>query len=91
MTTVAVRHKVTDFEAWKGFFDEHGAVRKGHGTTGETVLRDAGDPNEVLVLTYWPSGTEAQAFLGDPSLKDAMARAGVVGAPRIEVYEEAGV
>lgn len=91
MTTVAVRHTVTDFEAWKAFYDEHGAIRKEHGTTGDSVLRDAQDPNQVLVLTYWPSGVEAKAFLDDPSLKEAMGRAGVVGAPRIEVYEEAGV
>lgn len=89
MTTVAVRHKVADFDAWRTVFDEHGAVRKSHGTTGETVLRDNEDPSEVLVLTYWPSIAEARAFAGDPSLGEAMGRAGVVGAPRIEFYEEA--
>ena len=91
MTTVAVRHKVADYDAWRIVYDEHGAVRKNHGTTGDTVLRDAQDPNEVLVLTYWPSITEAQAFAADPSLGEAMGRAGVIGAPRIEFYEEAAV
>ncbi|MDE3086180.1 MAG: antibiotic biosynthesis monooxygenase [Acidobacteriota bacterium] len=90
MTTVAVRHKVSDFEGWRTVYEEHGAVRKEHGTTGDLVLRDAQDPDEVLVLTYWPSAAEARAFLEDPSLKETMGRAGVVGAPRIEVYEEAG-
>lgn len=90
MTTVAVRHKVADFDAWRAVYDEHGVARKELGTTGDTVLRGAEDPSEVLVLTYWPSAAEAEAFLGDPSLKEAMGRAGVVGAPRIEVYEEAG-
>ena len=89
MTTVAVRHKVADFNSWRAVFDEHGAVRKEHGTTGDSVLRDAQDPSEVLVLTSWPSLAEAQAFLSDPSLKETMGRAGVVGTPRIEVYEEA--
>jgi len=91
MTTVAVRHRVADFDAWKAVYDEHGAVRKELGTTGDRVLRDAEDPNEVLVLTYWPARTNAQAFLSDPSLKDAMSRAGIVAAPRIEVYEEDSV
>lgn len=91
MTTVAVRHRVADYDAWRIAYDEHGAVRKTHGTTGDTVLRDAQDPNEVLVLTYWPSITEAQAFANDPSLGEAMGRAGVIGAPRIEFYEEAAV
>lgn len=89
MTTVAVRHRVADFDAWKVAYDEHGAVRKELGTTGDQVMRDAGDPNEILVLTYWPALSNAQAFLSDPSLKDAMQRAGVVAEPRIEIYEEA--
>ena len=90
MTTVAVRHHVADFDAWKTVYDEHGAVRRELGTTGDRVLRGADDPNEVLVLTYWPARSNAQAFLSDPSLKDAMSRAGVVAEPRIEIYEEAG-
>lgn len=89
MTTVAVRHKVADYDSWRVVYDEHGTVRKAHGTTGDTVLRDSEDPNEVLVLTYWPSIAEARAFASDPSLAETMGRAGVVGAPRIEFYEEA--
>ena len=90
MATVAVRHRVADFDAWKVAYDEHGTVRKELGTTGDTVLRDAADPNEVLVLTTWPSLREAKAFANDPSLPEAMAKAGVIGAPRIEFYKEAG-
>ena len=88
MTTVAVRQRVADFDAWKVVYDEHGAVREQLGTTGDRVLRGANDPNEVLVLTHWPELANAQAFLADPSLKDAMSRAGVIDEPRIEVYEE---
>lgn len=57
----------------------------------ESVLRAADDPNSVLVLLSWPSAADAQGFLADPSLREAMSRAGVVGAPRIEVYEESPV
>jgi heme-degrading monooxygenase HmoA len=89
MATVAVRNRVADFDAWKIGYDEHGAVRKEHGSTGATVLRDASDPNEVLVLTYWPSLENARAFANDPSLREAMEKSGVIGAPRIEFYEEA--
>jgi hypothetical protein len=91
MATVAVRHSIEDFATWKIAFDDHGTIRKEHGCTGETVLRDASAPNDVLVLTTWPSLTEAHAFASDPSLKEAMARAKVIGAPRIEFYEEAKV
>jgi len=90
MATIAVRHTVGDFDGWKIGFDEHGANRKQHGCTGETVLRDEANPNDVLILTSWPSMKEAHEFADDPSLAEAMQRAGVVGPPRIEFYDEAG-
>lgn len=88
MTTVAVRHRVADFDNWKAGYDEHGTVRKELGCTGDTVLRDASDANEILVLTYWPTPGDAQAFATDPRLPEAMQKAGVVSEPRIEIYEE---
>ncbi|MBI2708813.1 MAG: cyclase [Actinobacteria bacterium] len=91
MATVAVRHRVSDFDAWKIVYDEHGTNRAQHGCTGDQVLRDESDPNEVLVLTHWPSLKNAHEFADDPSLREAMDRGGIVGAPRIEFYEQAGV
>ena len=88
MTTVAVRHHVADFDTWKTGYDEHGAVRKELGCTGDMLLRDAADPNDILVLTFWPTAADAQAFATDPRLPDAMQKAGVTSAPRIEIYEE---
>ena len=89
MTTVAVRHRVADFETWLLTYKEHGAVRDRIGCTGDKVLRDANDPNEVLILTSWPSAAKAHEFASDPSLPEAMKKAGVVSEPRIEFYEEA--
>ena len=37
---------------------------------------------------WFSSVDEAHAFAGDPDLKDAMARAGVSGPPRIEISVE---
>ena len=91
MTTVLVQHSVADYGAWKAVFDEHGAVRRAHGQLAETVLQSADDPNLVQIILSWPSAEAAQAFLADASLREAMGRAGVVGAPRIELYEEASV
>ena len=91
MATVAVRHRVENYEAWRTVYEEHGAVRKQLGCTGDLVLRDQTDPNEVLVITHWPTLDDAHAFTSDPALPDAMKRAGVSGPPRIEVYEEAAI
>jgi len=91
MTTVAVRHRVADFDTWAVGYKEHAAVRDRLGCTGDSVLRDAADSNEVLVLTYWPSSDHAHKFATDPSLPEVMKKAGVIGEPRIEFYEEAAV
>jgi heme-degrading monooxygenase HmoA len=88
MTTVAVRHRVADYDTWKIGYDEHGVTRKEHGCTGDMLLRDANDPNEVLILTFWPTLANAQAFATDPGLPEVMKNAGVVSEPRIEFYEE---
>ena len=85
MTTLAVRHTVQDYGTWKGAFDAHEAVRRSHGATGHRVLRDG---NDLLILIDFESKEQAGAFTADPSLKRAMADAGVSGAPDISVREE---
>lgn len=89
MAMLAVLHDVKDYEAWRPVFDEHGAVRKSHGCTGERVYRSGDNGLTVLIITDWPSMEAAQAFADDPSLPEAMSRAGVAGPPRLEFFEEA--
>jgi hypothetical protein len=85
MTTLAVRHTVQDFDTWKAAFDAHAAVRRGHGATGHRVLRDGQD---ILVLIDFGAQEQARAFSTDPSLKEAMANAGVTGPPDVTIREE---
>jgi quinol monooxygenase YgiN len=85
---VAVRHTVADVAAWKRVFDEHAAIRKEHGATGHRVLQSAEDPNTVLVLNDFPDRASIEAFASDPSLADAMQRAGVVSQPEITIWDE---
>ena len=86
MTTLTVRHTVSDFDTWKDGFDGHEVARKEHGCTALRVLRDG---NDVLVLMDFPARSNAQAFASDPSLKEAMKHAGVQGAPDITFRDEA--
>ncbi len=88
MATVAVLHKVNDYEAWKTAFDEHRENRQQYGCTGHRVYRAGDDGLNILVLTDWPSMEAAQAWTADPSLAEAMGRAGVAGAPRVEFFEQ---
>ena len=56
--------------------------------TDATVFRNTDDPNELTGLHWFASVDEAHAFANDADLKDAMARAGVIGPPRIEISIE---
>lgn len=85
MTTLAVKHSVSDFDTWLTAFDSHASVRSGHGATGERVLHDG---NTVLVLIDFPDVASAQAFMADPSLADAMRDGGVQGAPDVTLLTE---
>jgi hypothetical protein len=85
MTTLAVRHTVQDFDVWKAAFDAHAAARRSHGATGHRVLRNGQD---LLVLIDFDSEEQAGAFTADPSLKEAMASAGLTSTPDITVREE---
>jgi quinol monooxygenase YgiN len=87
MVILVVHHKVRDYDAWKAVFDEHEGVRRGHGETEHRVYRDVHDRNRVVVHNDFPSEEAARGFMGDPSLKEAMERAGVEGEPGISFIE----
>jgi heme-degrading monooxygenase HmoA len=85
--TLVVHHRVADYDAWKVVFDAHESVRRSHGETEHRVYRDIHDPNRVIVHNDFPSEDAARGFTEDPSLHDAMARAGVQGEPGISFIE----
>ncbi len=84
-----VRHPVTDFATWRVVYEEVGALRDQHGCTAERVLVLPSDGNDVVAIHDFPTVEQAEAFANDPALKDAMGRAGVAGAPRIEIFASA--
>ena len=85
MTTLAVRHTVTDFDTWKAGFEGHDESRRSHGATGHRVLREG---NNVLALIEFPNAAAAGDFQNDPNLRRTMQAAGVVGAPDISIWAE---
>jgi quinol monooxygenase YgiN len=82
-----VLHHVRDYDAWRVVFDEHRDVREQHGALGHAVYRDMGDPNLVTILNRFPSAAHAEAFMRDPSLREAMQRAGVDSEPDIAMLD----
>ena len=89
MPYLLVRHKVEDYEQWKPVFDhDHGATRKRSGSKGGWILRNAFDPNELVILLEWDSSENARHFLNADETREAMQRAGVTDEPDVYFLEE---
>jgi hypothetical protein len=86
--TLIARQKVSEYEAWRKVYNDAATIRDRHGCTGESVLRSAKDHNLVFITHQFPTVKQAEAFAADPELHAAMAHAGVVGDPGIEVFED---
>lgn len=89
MATIVILHRVRDYGAWRQMYDEFEPVQKAGGVIAESVYQAKDDPNNVLVLHSFDTMAAAEAFVAKPELRDAMQKAGVEGAPRIEFFEEA--
>jgi quinol monooxygenase YgiN len=83
MATMFVRHTVSDYKAWRKVYDDVGPVQKAAGVTAQAVYQAADNPNDITVTHEFGSVEAAQAFVKSDELKQAMQRAGVVGAPTI--------
>ena len=59
------------------------STRRAFGVKGAAVYQEANDPNDITATHDFVSLAEAQAFASSRDLKDAMAKAEVVGAPNM--------
>ena len=84
-----VKHQVNDYAAWRSVYEEVQPLRDSFGATDARVFQDPDDKNSVTVLHTFPSAEKAEGFASSPDLKSAMGRAGVAGAPRVEIVVEA--
>ena len=87
--TLIVRHRVNDYSAWRETYETVDGLRRQHGCTGAEVMVDPTDKQDVYVLHRFPTVEQAEAFASSDELRSAMGRAGVAGAPRIEIAVEA--
>ncbi len=86
--TLAIRHRVGDYAAWRKAYDEVEPLRAQHGCTAARVMRLPEDGNELLGTHDFPTAGQAAGFARDPGLGEARGRAGVEGAPRIEIFTD---
>ena len=80
---VLVRHMVRDFPQWKRGYDAHLPKRVEAGLTEKYLLRDAHDPNEVILFFEAQDINRAKAFVESPDLRETMQNVGVVDRPDI--------
>ena len=85
MTTMFVRHTVTNYKAWRKVYDDFAPVQKAKGVTAQAVYQAADNPNDITVTHDFATVEAAHAFANSEELKSAMQKAGVVGAPTIWV------
>ncbi|MDB5198878.1 MAG: hypothetical protein JWO92_841 [Chitinophagaceae bacterium] len=84
-TILVVWHKVADFAKWKTSYDGHDSMRLAGGIHNYVIGRSVEDSNMILVATKADDVAKAKAFIKDPSLKAAMQKGGVTGAPSISI------
>jgi len=89
MVLMAIKHRVRDYDDWKAVFDTFPPTAGG--ARFHRVNRGADDGNTILVVAGFDSAEDARAFQQNPDLKAKMEAAGVVDAPRFEIYEQVEV
>ena len=81
MPYLLVRHKVADFSKWKPTYDSHLPARQKAGLKEVHLLRNADDPNELVLLFEAEDVQKARDFAASADLKETMQRSGVVDRP----------
>ena len=80
---VIARHKVANYTKWKASYDAHDSMRLANGMHTFVIGRGVTDSNMVMVALRVDDMNKAKEFGKSASLKQAMQKGGVVGAPDI--------
>ena len=88
MAQLFVHHKVADYAKWRQVFDEMDGLRRSFGMTGSRVFHTEANPNEIAVITDWPTAEQARAYAQSPELRQGMQNAGVISQPDVLILED---
>ena len=89
MSSVFIRHRVADFDAWKVAFDDHGTIRRDHGLADASLLRDEDDASMVTIVLKADDIARARELLASDDLRETMQKAGVVSEPKVWIASDA--
>lgn len=88
MSLVLVRHRVSDFAAWRPVFEGAAELRRASGERSFHVYEELGDPDHVIGLFEWDTAENAKGFFANPELRKAMDESGVTEPPDIWYLEQ---
>lgn len=88
-TTILIRHRVSDFEAWKAVYAGFAPKQEEGGVRSQMALRSAEDPADIVVTHTFDSRAAADSYLSSPVLHEAMRHASVDDSSvTIEFFDE---
>ena len=88
MPTIFVRHRLTDYEAWRPIYDDDVERRNAAGLREVGVYTDPNDPNMVVAIFDADNTDGFFEMMGSEDLRAKMEEAGVVGEPETWVGEK---
>ena len=89
MTTVFIHHRVADYNAWRPEYDRAIKADWTRDIRAHRVWRGVDDPNLVIVANTFDSRQAAEALMSNATLREAMARGGVIeSSVRIDFVDE---
>jgi hypothetical protein len=88
MLYLLCKHKVADFKKWHQVFEFHAEAQRKAGLHLLHLLRDAADPNNVVLLFRADDLKKARAFIETPDAHASAEKSGVIGVPEILFLNE---
>jgi hypothetical protein len=85
---LAMRFEVGDIDRYLRVHEDERELQLTHGCVTRRLMRVAGTPSDIVVLLEFPSAKDAERYNEISLMEGALRRGGVVGTPRVEIYEE---
>jgi hypothetical protein len=85
---LAMRFEVGDFDRYWRVHEDERELQLTHGCVTRRLMRVAGTASEIVVLLEFPSAKDAERYNEVSLMEGALRRGGIVGTPRVEIYEQ---
>jgi quinol monooxygenase YgiN len=88
MIYVSIRHRVSNYAAWKRGVKAAAELRKSTGETSFHAYRDSRSPNDITVVCGWKDMAACKKFVNSADLRKAMKACGVISQPEVRYFGE---